>query len=145
MKRVQAEYPFDDYWLYVIFHKKEGRFQANLILKSDSKVRTTLSYARYKMSVHLGRFLSQNEHVDHIDNDKTNDNISNLQILSPEENKQKAEKFYRLNNKMTLELTCPICNSIFQYPIKNYKFHIKNGRKNFYCSRPCVWESLKSL
>lgn len=146
MKRVQAEYPFENYWLYVIFHKKEGRKQANLILKSDTKVRTTLSYARYKMSVHMGRILSQTEHVDHIDNDKSNDELSNLQILTPEENRLKAEELYRSENRLTLELSCSNCGSIFEYPMRNYRFYTKNGRKNFYCSRPCVAKSLsKSL
>lgn len=66
-------------------------------LFNSKKERTTISYARYLMSVKLNRFLDRNEEVDHIDNDKTNDSIENLQILSSKENK---EKFLR-----TLPLT----------------------------------------
>lgn len=143
MKRVQAEYPFENYWLYVIFHKKEGRKQANLILKSDTKVRTTLSYARYKMSIHLGRLLTQNEHVDHINNDKSNDDLNNLQVLTPEENALKAQELYRSKHEVVLELICPACDSTFNYSARNYRFHTKNGRKNFYCCRACVATALR--
>lgn len=51
--------------------------------------RTSTAYARYLLACHLGRFLKREEHVDHIDNDKSNDEIGNLQLLSPEENRSK--------------------------------------------------------
>ena len=38
------------------------------------------------MENHLGRLLEDWETVDHIDNDETNDEISNLQILSLQDN-----------------------------------------------------------
>ena len=77
MKRIRAEYPYDDYWLYVVWHKKEGRWQANLVKISDTSERTTLSFARYVMSVKLGRLLNTaTEHVDHINNNKSDDRIS---------------------------------------------------------------------
>ena len=41
------------------------------------------------MSVKLGRMLEAWEEVDHIDNDKTNDSLDNLQILCGEENRKK--------------------------------------------------------
>ena len=41
------------------------------------------------MCVKLGRYLQPGEEVDHIDNDKTNDSIDNLQILTGEENIRK--------------------------------------------------------
>lgn len=40
---------------------------------------------RVVMERHIGRPLRKGEHVHHIDEDKTNNDISNLQIVSPEE------------------------------------------------------------
>ncbi len=37
---------------------------------------------RHVMEEHLGRKLSSNEHVHHIDHDRTNNDISNLELLS---------------------------------------------------------------
>lgn len=144
MKRVKAECPYSDYWLYKIFHRKEGRWQANLILISDTKVRTTLSYARYLMSVKCGRILEKDEHVDHIDNDKSNDSIDNLQILSPDENKKKQEEFYALHNQKYTVLNCVNCEKEFKILSRNFRFHTKNGRKNFNCSRKCAHDSLRN-
>jgi hypothetical protein len=52
--------------------------------------RKTISYARYLMSTHLGRLLTDEEHVDHINDIKLDDRIENLQILSQKENNIKA-------------------------------------------------------
>lgn len=90
-KGVIAEYPYNNFYIYIVFHKKEGRRFAVLYPadKSSGLKRTTISYARYLMSVKEGRVLEEYEEVDHIDNDKTNDEISNLQILTRSENVRK--------------------------------------------------------
>ena len=62
-------------------------------VKYKTGVKTTL-YARYKLEKHLGRALTKYETVDHIDEDPTNDRLSNLQVLSLSEN---VKKSMRLN------------------------------------------------
>lgn len=126
MKRVIAECPYNDYYLYVVFHKNEGRRYANLIPIDGSSglKRKTISYARYLMSVKEGRILNENEHVDHKDNNKIHDDISNLQILSPRENKIKEAK--RRGTKMVV-LKCPYCGVIFEKP-RGKTFLVKGGR-----------------
>lgn len=42
-------------------------------------------FARAVMQAHLGRALADNEHVHHINRDKTDDGIENLQVVSNEE------------------------------------------------------------
>lgn len=71
---------------YLVTNSKNRKF---VILYNSANDRTTIPYARYLMSVKLKRYLKDDEHVDHIDNDKTNDDINNLQILSQTENNQK--------------------------------------------------------
>ena len=143
MKRVQAEFPYQDYWLYIVFHKKENRRMANLILKNDTKVRTTISYARYLMTVNLKRLLTEDEEVDHVDNDCTNDIIDNLQILSKEGNRKKQDDFLKQKRPpIMVSLICPVCKNHFEYLARNYRFHTKNGRTRFNCSRQCAVQKI---
>lgn len=137
MKRIQAEYPFDDYWLYVVVHKQQKRRMANLVRKdTDSKERITISFARYLMSVSLKRFLTESEHVDHIDDDKMNDSMCNLQILTPEENR--AKEMMRDSRKAKyVRLSCAGCCKVFDLSLRNYKSRSKNGNNRFFCKREC--------
>ena len=135
MKRVVAEYPYDEYYLYITMHKGEGRRYANLIsIKDGEKNRTTISYARYLMSVKEKRILNKNEEVDHIDNNKLNDDINNLQILTPEENKRKESK--RRGKKM-VSLKCPNCNKEFSKSRRQTHL-VKKNNKCTCCSRKCA-------
>ena len=134
MKRVVAEYPYDDYYLYIVFHKNEGRQYANLVPIDESSglKRKTISYARYLMSVKERRILNENEHVDLRDNNKINDDINNLQILTPRENKIKEVK--RRGTKMVV-LKCPYCGTIFEKP-RGKTFLVKGGHYAA-CSKKC--------
>lgn len=135
MKKVQAEYPYDNYYLYVVHHKKENRNYVVLIPihPNEGLHRTTLSYARYLMSIKLKRFLSSDEQVDHIDNDKTNDSIENLQILTRRENNIKE---CLRHNKKVLIYKCPCCGKTFyrKYSSRN----VYKNYKSICCSRSCA-------
>lgn len=88
MKLDKVEYPYSDlYKTAYITTNDEGR-KLVIFVKNGKSVKGT-PYARYLMAVKLGRFLRSDEQVDHIDNDKTNDSIDNLQILTMRENIQK--------------------------------------------------------
>lgn len=135
MKGVKAEYPYNDYYLYIVYHKKEGRRYAvlNPIDKASDIKRKTISYARYLMSVKEKRFLNDNEEVDHIDENKMNDDINNLQILTKKENIAKEKKFI---GKKMVELKCPCCGKVFSRERRNS--HLVKGRGLYTaCSRKC--------
>ena len=87
----------------------EGR--KTLSLYNSHEDRSSTQYARYLISVHIGRFLEPSEHVDHIDNDKKNDDMSNLQVLTLAEN----------NIKNTQETRCKINMSRLQETIHKNK------------------------
>lgn len=62
-----------------IYQNRENR---NIVrIKEDDGKYHTHSYARYLMEKHIGRKLNHNEEVHHIDEDKTNDVIENLEII----------------------------------------------------------------
>jgi hypothetical protein len=128
MKGIQGEFPYDEYVVYgPILHKSEQRRMVVLIRASDG-YRTSTSYARYLMSVHLCRCLNYNEHVDHKDDNKLNDDISNFQILTPKENRSKSAR-----PKTMIELRCDICDEIFF----RRKGNCHKGYKHTFCSRTC--------
>lgn len=131
--KIKLEYPYNTRWKYgYLATNKEGR--PTLTLYNNSKDRSATQYARYLLSVKLGRFLTKNETVDHIDGDKTNNALSNLQILSSADNTRKSHK------KEDYVLICPVCKKAFvrkrtQVSGKQKKIKIKNGE--LCCSRHC--------
>jgi transposase/transposase-like protein len=130
--KTDAEYPYDDYWLYgPVLHKNEGRYYAHLKLKSNLEVCKIRLYSKYLMEVHLGRFIPTDTHVDHIDDNKNNDKTDNFQLLTPAENrlKQKEKNLRELHT----EIACSNlkCNKIFKKRFKAIK------ETNF-CSKACV-------
>lgn len=109
MSDFTLQYPYTEDWDkgYIVTN---GQNRKNVILYNSPNDRSTTSYSRYLVSVSLGRYLQESEHVDHIDEDKTNNNISNLQILNQKENNLKASKH---KGRLLAEIKCPSCSSIF--------------------------------
>lgn len=71
------------------------------------------SYPRLVLETKLGRKLTEDEEVDHIDTDHTNDDPINLQILGTEEHREKSKlETYVLQSNKEL-LTCPQCGTLF--------------------------------
>ena len=92
------------------------------------------------MSCHLKRFLLSTEQVDHRDEDKLNDVIGNLQILSPQKNTEK-NRIHRKATMQMVKLRCPSCESEFIKPLNNS--YLRKGGHFSACSRKCVHEVLK--
>ncbi len=89
-KGVILKHPFVGYTGYRIWHKKEGHYYVCLVPRPDfSLKRTTITLAKYRLSRKLGRKLKRHEQVDHKDEYKTNDSISNLQVLTVKQNVRK--------------------------------------------------------
>ena len=124
--KIQLEYPYNKDWNkgYIVTNPENRR---TVILFNNSKNRSSVSYARYLMAITLKRYLTKNEHVDHIDNNKTNDLIENLQILTPKENNRKSF----LKGETLLDFTCPICSKKFQLTAR------QSHKKTPCCSRQC--------
>lgn len=160
--KITVEPPFAGIWKHAYLVKnKENRTMVCLVNSKED--RTTISLARYKMSVKLGRLLADDEQVDHIDNDKTNDSIDNLQLLSPAENMEKYQATQPHNIHGTSSMyhngcRCELCKAYMRgcrkrcasygKPKKNIEkicancgaaFMTDSGHKNkLYCSRACA-------
>lgn len=127
-----GEYPYDNYQVYKPrIHKKEKR-QYITLRDLETKKLKTMSYARYLLSVKEKRILNTDETVDHIDNNKLNDNIENLQILTSEQNIVKYLTEVH-KPKDLFEFICPNCNKV----IYKDKRQLHKKQKLFFCSRHC--------
>lgn len=89
-------------------------------------------YHRIVMENHLGRILNLNEVVHHIDGDKFNNNISNLQLMNCKDH----VKLHGLKHgRKYVLLKCPECDTLFEIEYKN-SFLCKKTTASF-CSRKC--------
>ena len=125
------------------YPRKDGRKHVVLnnskLSKGDPNKLRTLSWPKALVEVREGRLLLDNETVDHKDEDFTNDNLSNLQILtrpanilkSFEANPERGEEFSRH--------ICPQCNSGFIALARQVRGNnIAKGKAGPFCSRSCA-------
>ena len=132
---IELQEPFKSLWRngYLVINPENRR---NVCLVNSEQNRTTISYARYLICVKLGYILSSEFEVDHIDDDKTNDDIGNLQVLTSEENKLKEQFRYIENEQVHYGFTCPICNINFLKDKSRSYEYISKGKQPT-CSREC--------
>lgn len=124
--KIELKYPYTEKWKSAYLNT--NRENRKTVYLYNGKSRSSTSYARYLMATHLKRFLLSEEHIDHIDNDKTNDVLENLQILTRLQNSQKSAK-----GKTYTNLKCQFCGKEF----KREKRLLCSPRKTICCSRSC--------
>lgn len=131
--KINLESPFKEMYKsgFVVTNPENRK---NVILYRTGKNNTTVSYARYLMSVKVGYIIPVGLEVDHIDDDKTNDDINNLQILTKQQNRKKADELFwskRVPNHGTLTeyryCKCDLCREAKSNWAKQYK---RNPRNN---------------
>ena len=111
--------------LYIVINKEPRRVA---ILYKDDGSSLTMSYAKYLYTSHYKELIDGHEyHIDHINNDKMDDRIENLQKITGSYNRSKDH----CHREMAL-LICPVCGKEFVYPKRNLSTH-----SNPCCSRKC--------
>jgi hypothetical protein len=115
--------------IYGPYTRKDGRKHICVLFSDGS--RTTVSYPKYLMEKHLNRYLNDDETVDHIDRDFTNDEISNLRVVGRKEHASDDAK-----RRKSSDGICIWCKSSISFTEINKR--LKNKRKSGpFCSRKC--------
>ena len=119
------------------FYEKQGYVTAYLTTNKENRKIITLrkldgemhsmSYAKYLYTSHYEMNISDKDHIDHINNDKTDDRIDNLQLISARQNITKSHR-----RKEMVVLICPVCKKEFIFQKRNLSTH-----PNPCCSRKC--------
>ena len=130
--KIELQYPFSEiYKAGYVNPSSDGR--RTLVLIKHDGTKTSTSYARYLKQVEIGMFLDKRLEVDHIDENKLNDNISNLQVLTKQENIAK-QNILRVKQ---YQFTCPNCGLTFSLTGK--QLGNRNNKSNPACSKSCAY------
>lgn len=113
------------------YTRKDGRKQISFKYKESLKWKT-MSYPKFLMEQYLGKSLSENETIDHIDRNFSNNEISNLRIIDRKKHTQ--EDVIRVKPDFVL---CIWCKASF-LPTRNQWANRKNRKSSGpFCSRKC--------
>ena len=87
---------------------------------------------RVIMEHHIGRKLGFNEVVHHINGDRKDNRIENLEIMSRSEHSRMHHK-----SPEYIKLTCAHCGREFEKYMREYRYAVKHGRTEFCCCKQC--------
>lgn len=108
VEKITPVFPYDNYKTGGIYVNPKGRKLISLYSSHIDKLMR--EYARYLVEVKEQRLLGPDEEVDHVDNDCTNDDVDNLQILSNSDHRYKTDAF---KGTLNVVMFCPICKQKF--------------------------------
>lgn len=94
--------------------------------------RRTILYSKFLMSVKMGRLLDRDEEVDHVNGNKADDALDNLEVVTRAENRRRQNK---MRHRTMVSLICPACGVAFSRPRNNT--HLVKGGSPSCCSRSC--------
>lgn len=116
---------------------KKGDYQYALVPNHPNATKNGyVLYHRVVMENHLGRLLNVNEVVHHINHDKFDNRIENLEVMYY---KDHCKKHQSERGRKWAKLKCPICGKIFEleYNKTVYQKYPNNTTKAQCCSRSC--------
>jgi hypothetical protein len=122
------------YGPYVRVYKRSSQPRRQVVICYDDGRTTSKSYARWLVEQTEGRVLDPaTEHVDHRDEDALNDDLANLQVLTPADNNRKSAK-----PAETYAFSCPVCGTATVKLWRNVKHNWARGSAGPFCGHRCA-------
>lgn len=115
------------------YTRKDGR--KHFVVYYSDGTRGSKSYPKWLVEQKIGRTLESWETADHINEDKTDDRLENLQVLSLSDN---VKKHNLLNPAKIYYFFCPCCGNGSKKPMNWVRGNWKKGKSGPYCSRKCA-------
>ena len=134
---IDLEEPFRSNWRYAYLGFSTENRRMVYLFNSEND-RTTISFARYLMTCKLGFFIPEGYEVDHINDDKTDDRIENLQVLTKEDNTFKQHYNYVMFEQLNYIVTCNCCDIAFVITDREMKMKVAKNLQYMFCSRSCA-------
>ena len=103
--------------------------------KYDDGSKKTVLEHREVMEAALGRSLESWEHVHHEDENKRNNSLNNLELLTRQEHARRHA--YRGGPEM-IELACLLCGRSFTRLARHERHNRRQGKPGPYCGRSCA-------
>jgi len=112
-----------------------------VVVLPDGK-RTTQLQHRVVMEDHLGRSLRSDAHVHHINEDKSDNRVENLSVMSASDH---AKEHSKERHQEVSHLVCCYCSVAFDRPTRFVRHSEKQGKFGPFCSRSCAgkWSAAK--
>lgn len=126
MKEEISEYYKSKGFITVYINTNKEPRRVATLRKSDGTM-VSMSYAKYLYTSHYKTDIAKGGEVDHINGDRMDDKIENLQVISGKYNRQKDHK-----RKEMIICICPVCKKEFLFEKRNL-----STRPEPCCSRKC--------
>jgi hypothetical protein len=113
------------------FLRNDGRLMLTCVLSNNKK--TSISYPKYLKENELGRKLSFDETIDHIDGDPLNNDLDNLRVMNRSEH---AKNDVKRVTYITKTVYCQYCHKPIEFTRVRARYSNRKGH-GYFCSRQC--------
>lgn len=100
--------------------------------KADGK-KTCISWPKWLMEQHLGRLLTDEETVDHVDRDFTNDDLSNLRVIPRGQHVKEDARRVK-----PITIVCVWCGKSAEKSGRDLDGNARKGKAGPFCGRSCA-------
>lgn len=118
--------------VYGPYLRQDGRMH---VIVGTGKTKRTISYPKYLYEQATGYLLKDNETIDHINGDFTDNRLENLRVLSRSDN---AKAYMQSKPSPIGTHTCARCGKEFQRRNSQVTRLKREGKKGPYCSKQCT-------